>query len=95
MVKSFHQQPELDYGETFSPVIKPTTVRTVCSLADSKGWSIRQLNVNNTFLQGFLTDGLHGTTFGVHQFRSSQSCLQGIYSLKQAREPGFLASVVI
>jgi len=52
MAKGFHQQPGLDYGETFSSVIKPTIVRTVCSLAISKGWSIRQLDVNNAFLQG-------------------------------------------
>ena len=59
MAKGFHQQPGLDYGETFSPVIKPTTVRTVCSLAVSKGWSIRQLDVNNTFLLGFLTETVY------------------------------------
>jgi len=41
MANGFHQQPGLDYGEKFSLVIKPTTIRTVCSLADSKGWSIR------------------------------------------------------
>jgi len=55
VAKSFHQQSGLDYGETFSPVIKLTIVRTMCSLAVSKGWSIRQLDVNNVFLQGFLT----------------------------------------
>ena len=59
VAKGFHQQPGLDYGETFSPVIKPTTVRTVCSLAVSKGWSIRQLDVNNAFLQGFLTETVY------------------------------------
>jgi len=36
----FHQQAGIDYGGTFSPVIKSTTVRTMCSLAVSKGWSI-------------------------------------------------------
>ena len=52
VAKGFHQQLGLDYVETFSLVIKLITVRTVCSLVVSKGWSIRQLVVNNAFLQG-------------------------------------------
>jgi histone deacetylase 1/2 len=32
VAKGFHQQPSIDYKETFSPVIKPTTIRIVLSL---------------------------------------------------------------
>uniref|UniRef100_A0A2N9GYN8 Reverse transcriptase Ty1/copia-type domain-containing protein n=1 Tax=Fagus sylvatica TaxID=28930 RepID=A0A2N9GYN8_FAGSY len=35
VAKGFHQQPRINYGETYSPVIKRTTVRTVLSLAIS------------------------------------------------------------
>ena len=45
VAKGFHQCPGIDYSETFSPVIKPTTVRLVLSLAVSQGWSLRQLDV--------------------------------------------------
>jgi hypothetical protein len=37
VAKGFHQQFGVDYDETYSPVIKPTTVRTVLSLAISSG----------------------------------------------------------
>lgn len=43
VAKGFHQQLGVDYGETYSPVIKPTTVCTVQSIAISVGWAIRQI----------------------------------------------------
>uniref|UniRef100_A0A803P0Q5 Reverse transcriptase Ty1/copia-type domain-containing protein n=1 Tax=Cannabis sativa TaxID=3483 RepID=A0A803P0Q5_CANSA len=35
VAKGFSQQPKIDYVETFSPVVKPVTVRTVLSLVVS------------------------------------------------------------
>uniref|UniRef100_A0A2N9GWF8 Reverse transcriptase Ty1/copia-type domain-containing protein n=1 Tax=Fagus sylvatica TaxID=28930 RepID=A0A2N9GWF8_FAGSY len=35
VAKGFHQQPGVDFDETYNPVIKPTTVRTVLSIAIS------------------------------------------------------------
>jgi hypothetical protein len=35
VLRAFTQRPGLDYDETFSPVVKPATVRTVLSLAFS------------------------------------------------------------
>ncbi|XP_019095558.1 PREDICTED: uncharacterized protein LOC109130449 [Camelina sativa] len=37
------------------PVIKATTIRIVLQTAGHYGWSIKQLDVNNAFLQGSLT----------------------------------------
>jgi hypothetical protein len=57
--KGFHQQAGLDYGETYSPVVKPITIRTVLSIAYSAGWSLKQINILNAFLHGFLTEDVH------------------------------------
>lgn len=50
MAKGFYQRQGINYHETFSPVIKPTTVRIFLALAISFGWSLRQLDINNAFL---------------------------------------------
>lgn len=59
VAKGFTQQPGIDYFETFSPVIKSTTICTVLDVVVSRDWCLRQIDVNNTFLQGNLEEEVY------------------------------------
>ncbi|GJW84538.1 ribonuclease H-like domain-containing protein [Tanacetum coccineum] len=83
----------IDVDETFSPVVKPNTIRTVVSLATSRYWLIHQLDVKNAFLYSDLSKTVY-----MHQPLGFQDyvhpnyvCLlqQSLYGLKQAPKAWF------
>ena len=59
VAKGFHQQVGVDNTETFSPVVKPAIVRLVLSIVVSFNWPLRQLDVSNAFLHGFLKEEVY------------------------------------
>ena len=56
VAKGFKQRYGIDYEDTFSPVVKIATIRTVLSIVVSRGWCLRQLDVHNVFLHGVLEE---------------------------------------
>lgn len=44
-----------DFRKTFSLVVKPATIRTIFSITVSKQWLLRQVDVNNVFLNEEIT----------------------------------------
>jgi hypothetical protein len=54
VAKGYKQQYGIDYEDTFSLVVKISTIRLVLSLAVARGWCLRQLDVQNAFLHGVL-----------------------------------------
>ncbi|KAJ9566010.1 hypothetical protein OSB04_001976 [Centaurea solstitialis] len=88
VAQGFSQQPGLDFDDTFSPVVKPATIRTVLSISISRNWPIHQLDVKNAFLHGDLTEtvymsqppGYVDSNFPDHVCRLRKA----LYGLKQA-----------
>uniref|UniRef100_A0A2N9FNP9 Uncharacterized protein n=1 Tax=Fagus sylvatica TaxID=28930 RepID=A0A2N9FNP9_FAGSY len=56
VAKGFHQQAGVDFAETFSPVVKPPTVRIILSLAAQNQWSLRQLDSVTVYLLLYVDD---------------------------------------
>ncbi|GJV72107.1 ribonuclease H-like domain-containing protein [Tanacetum coccineum] len=87
------QQLGVDFDETFSPVVKPATIRTVLSLAVSRQWPIHQLDVKNAFLNGDLSETvyMHQPPGFVDNRYPHHVCLlqRSLYGLKQAPRAWF------
>ena len=93
----------MDFTDTFAPVVKPGTIRTVLQLAISRGWLVHQMDVSNAFLHGHLEEqvfceqptGFVDASFPGHVCLLSRS----LYGLKQAprawyqRIAGFLQTL--
>ena len=88
VAKGYAQQPGIDYNETFAPVARLDTIRSVISLAAQKGWFLYQLDVKSAFLNGVLKEEVYvdqpegfiikGEEMKVYKLKKA------LYGLKQA-----------
>jgi hypothetical protein len=59
VLKGFKQWYGIDYEDTFSLVVKMATIKNILSIVVSRGWCLRQLDVQNTFLYGVLEEDVY------------------------------------
>jgi hypothetical protein len=59
VARGFSQVEGIDYEETFAPVARNTSIRTIIALAASIGWRLHQMDVKTTFLNGEIEEEVY------------------------------------
>jgi hypothetical protein len=93
----------IDYEETFAPVARYTSIRTIIALAASMGWRLYQMDVKTPFLNGEIDEEVYieqPEGFMIHDEKTHVCRLKkALYGLKQAprawyeKMDGFLMSL--
>lgn len=74
VAKGFLQNPGVDYGETYSPVVKHDSLRVILSIVAAHDLEIVQLDVKTAFLYGDIDEELYMDQPSGFQDGSGQVC---------------------
>ena len=87
VAKGFDQKYEIDYNETFCPVVKFESVRTISALAVKHDLKLHQLDVSTAFLNGELQEEVYMMQPNGFQVKGKENLVcklnKSIYGLKQ------------
>lgn len=91
VAKGYTQKYGSDFQETFSPVVKISTVRCISALAASHNWKLYRLDNNNAFFHRDLHEELYMKIFEGVPNPSNLVCRlnKSLYGLSQASRQWF------
>ncbi|CAA7015697.1 unnamed protein product [Microthlaspi erraticum] len=82
-----HQVEGEDFTETFAPVAKMTTLRSLLKIIAANNWEVHQMDVHNAFLRGDLDEEVYmKLSLGFRHKDPNKVCRlhKSLYGLKQA-----------
>jgi hypothetical protein len=50
---------DIDYDETFTPIVKMDSICLALIIVESKGWEVHQMGVKNEFLHGYISKDIY------------------------------------
>ena len=59
VAREFSQKEGINYEETFSPVARYTSIKTIMELASMMKLDLHQMDVNTTFLNGMIEEEVY------------------------------------
>ena len=59
VARRFTQELDIDFNETFAPIARMDTVRTVLAIVAQNKWPVYQMDVKLTFLNGYLEEEVY------------------------------------
>ncbi|KAL8117754.1 hypothetical protein AgCh_015587 [Apium graveolens] len=93
VAKGYSQHKGVDYLETFAPVARKDTIRTLIALAAQKGWKLYQLDVKSAFLNGDLEEEIYVDQPDGFVIKGQEGKIyklkKALYGLKQAPRPWY------
>uniref|UniRef100_A0A2N9I658 Reverse transcriptase Ty1/copia-type domain-containing protein n=1 Tax=Fagus sylvatica TaxID=28930 RepID=A0A2N9I658_FAGSY len=91
VAKGYAQEYGIDYEETFAPVARITSVRSLLAITAVHQWPLFQMDVKNAFLNGDLTKEVYMQAPPGYSDYPDKVCLlrRALYGLKQAPRAWF------
>lgn len=86
VIRGFSQQYDMNYFETYSPVVKFTSVRMILAIAAAENLKLKQFDVKTAFLYADLEEEIYMRQPKGYDDKSGRVCklLKSLYGLKQA-----------
>ncbi len=79
VAQGYTQREGLDYDETFSPVVRPESVRSVIALSCQEGLKLHQMDITTAFLNGDLEETVY-----MNQWKDSLPMVRNMCPLKKS-----------